>query len=73
MTKNSEEEVLLIVSNIPSDFHTYDLRRHFADFVETDRFICFHFRHRPEKGKFSEDAVEDEKKGLNYAKATCSR
>lgn len=73
MTKKDEEEVLLIVNNIPADFHTYDLRRHFADFVETDKFICFHFRHRPEKGKISEVAVGGENKDLSYAKRTCSR
>ena len=42
------KSVFLLVRNIPSSYHSSDLRRHFTDFVETNRFECFHFRHRPE-------------------------
>ena len=37
------------VTNIPSNYHASDLRVHFSTLVETKSFICFHFRHRPEK------------------------
>ncbi len=37
-----------IVRNIPQSFHSKHLRRYFSSFVETGRFDCFHFRHRPE-------------------------
>ena len=39
---------LVIVCNIPADFHSADLRNFFSDFVESERFHCFHFRHRPQ-------------------------
>ena len=38
----------LLIRNIPQDYHSSDLRRFFSEFVETNRFECFHFRHRPE-------------------------
>lgn len=38
----------VFVSNIPSDFHSADLRNFFSDFVESEKFHCFHFRHRPQ-------------------------
>ncbi len=37
-----------MIRNIPSSYHSSDLRRFFTDFVESGRFDCFHFRHRPE-------------------------
>ena len=37
-----------IVCNIPSTFHSSDLRNYFSEFVETNNFACFHFRHRPQ-------------------------
>lgn len=39
----------LIITNIPEDLHTSDLRNFFSEYVETEAFICFHFRHRPQK------------------------
>merc|ERR1740139_964865 len=48
----AEENVnYLIISNIPYDYHTSDLRKFFSDYVERERFTCFHFRHRPERRK----------------------
>lgn len=38
----------VLVSNIPSGFHSSDLRNFFSDFVESEKFHCFHFRHRPQ-------------------------
>ena len=37
----------LIVLNIPSFFGSADLRRFFTDFVETKRFLLFHYKRRP--------------------------
>ena len=38
--------MLVIVSNIPSDLRTADLRNFFSHFLESGRFTCFHYRHR---------------------------
>ena len=37
-----------VVNNIPSCYHSCDLRNFFSEFIETDSFSCFHFKHRPE-------------------------
>jgi len=68
----NDADIFLSVSNIPGDFHTYDLRRHFSCFVETDKFSCFHFRHRPEEGKFTDSTQVDAPRS-SYAQSTCSR
>jgi len=70
------EESFLVVSNIPALLHTADLRRFFSGFVESEKFLCFHFRHRPEKGK--ETAVEKIPPSLNntstsYSSHACGR
>ena len=38
--------MLVIVGNIPAELRTADLRNFFSDFIEGDKFLCFHFRHR---------------------------
>jgi len=38
----------VLVRNIPRSYRSADLRRFFTDFVEGDKLVCFHFRHRPE-------------------------
>ena len=48
MADDQEVMVHLLIRNIPQDYHSSDLRRFFSEFVETNRFDCFHFRHRPE-------------------------
>ena len=47
----------VLVGNIPSKFHSVDLRSFFSQFIETEKFDCFHFRHRPEvlKRKINEE------------------
>ncbi|XP_076369388.1 G patch domain-containing protein 3-like [Tachypleus tridentatus] len=40
--------IYAVVNNIPSVYHSSDLRNFFSQFVETSGFECFHFRHRPE-------------------------
>lgn len=78
--EDEECEVYALVSNIPAAWHTHHLRRHFSDWVETDAFTTFHFRHRPEKGKdvaVAEAAVVEERRRIGvmqgYSEATCTR
>jgi hypothetical protein len=47
MSEKDESEILIIF-NIPESFGSADLRRFFTDFVESERFIFFHFKRRPE-------------------------
>jgi hypothetical protein len=65
----------VLISNIPSDYHTADLRRFFADYVEGGKFECFHFRHRRERPrqKPAEDAACAVPRNDMYSRATCSR
>lgn len=68
----------VLVSNIPAEYHTADLRRFFADFVEAGKFDCFHFRHRRERPrpKSADDvAITPLAYPRNdmYSRATCSR
>ena len=65
----------VIVNNIPPELHTADLRRFFSSFVESDKFICFHFRHRPEKGKVSEvgRSSTPSTSQTSYSSQTCGR
>ncbi|ETN77612.1 g-patch domain protein [Necator americanus] len=45
---NRKDLFYCTVRNIPSHLKSKDLRRYFADYVETGKFHCFHYRHRPE-------------------------
>ena len=47
MSENNKSEILIIF-NIPKSFGSADLRRFFTDFVESEKFIFFHFKRRPE-------------------------
>nr|XP_060640492.1 G patch domain-containing protein 3 [Anolis sagrei ordinatus] len=38
-----------LVSGIPAGLRSADLRGYFSQFVEAGGFLCFHYRHRPEK------------------------
>lgn len=42
------EFAFVIINNIPTSYHSRDLRNFFSQFIETKGFVCFHFRHRPE-------------------------
>ncbi|RUS69268.1 hypothetical protein EGW08_022973, partial [Elysia chlorotica] len=58
------------VTNIPNDYHASDLRAHFSALVESRSFICFHFRHRPEKSpEPSEGSNFPDSKGPKYHSA----
>ncbi|XP_073420000.1 G patch domain-containing protein 3 [Dendrobates tinctorius] len=41
--------VVFLVSGIPRSFRSVDLRHYFSQFTESDGFVCFHYRHRPER------------------------
>jgi len=70
---------LVLVSNIPPDYHTADLRRFFSDYVEQEKLICFHYRHRPEKKSSADDSpiqkTDHEKSRLpkSFSKVVTSR
>ncbi|XP_050411445.1 G patch domain-containing protein 3 [Patella vulgata] len=52
MASDSDSETCIaVVNNIPPFYHSVDLRNFFSQFIESGRFDCFHFRHRPEKQK----------------------
>ncbi|NXS51256.1 GPTC3 protein, partial [Brachypteracias leptosomus] len=38
-----------LVSGIPAALRSAQLRAYFSQFVETGGFLCFHYRHRPER------------------------
>ncbi|XP_044142105.1 G patch domain-containing protein 3 [Bufo gargarizans] len=54
MTLNGKMEeacspVLFVVSGIPPMFRSSHMRHYFSQFTESDGFVCFHYRHRPER------------------------
>ena len=54
-------EQLVLVSNIPGNLRSSDLRAFFSEFVEASRFRCFHFQHRKDptvEGDFSSSRME---------------
>ncbi|KAM9852445.1 G patch domain-containing protein 3 [Aulostomus maculatus] len=51
----TEPAVYLVVSNIPAVFRSADLRNYFSQFIESGGFRCFHYRHRPELLRESEE------------------
>ena len=50
-----EDSSFFLIVNIPSHFHSSDLRAFFSHFVEKKGFSCFHYRHRPEHIKIFRD------------------
>ena len=48
MNINDNIAYYLMISNIPKTYHSSDLRNYFSQFIESGKFDCFHFRHRPE-------------------------
>ena len=53
--ENENSFSYVFVGNIPSKIHSVDLRSFFSQFIEAEKFQCFHFRHRPEVLKRQED------------------
>lgn len=56
------EVVYALIANIPSFYHSADLRNYFSQFIESGGFSCFHFRHRPE-GAAAETRSDGEGRG----------
>ncbi|XP_041378693.1 G patch domain-containing protein 3-like [Gigantopelta aegis] len=46
--EGSREITHAIINNIPEIYHSADLRNYFSQFIESGKFKCFHYRHRPE-------------------------
>ncbi|NP_001086607.1 G-patch domain containing 3 L homeolog [Xenopus laevis] len=49
MADLSGSPVVFVVCGIPRSFRSAQLRHYFSQFTESDGFVCFHFRHRPER------------------------
>ena len=73
MADEPEDLVHLLIRNIPQDYHSSDLRRFFSEFVETNRFDCFHFRHRPEIKIDRSAAGEGDEKGKSTTRCCIVR
>ena len=43
-----DRNIYAFIGNIPSFYHSANLRNYFSQFIEQGGFDCFHFRHRPE-------------------------
>ncbi|KAM9319540.1 G patch domain-containing protein 3 [Gastrophryne carolinensis] len=43
--------VVFLVGGIPHCFRSAQLRHYFSQFTESGGFVCFHYRHRPERRK----------------------
>lgn len=72
ITKGEEDVVCYgIVSNIPKEFRSADLRAMFSNFINggTGNFECFHFRHRPELRLETDSKGED--KEVKTSATTC--
>ncbi|KAM4632660.1 G patch domain-containing protein 3 [Polymixia lowei] len=52
--------VYFAISNIPVSFRSADLRNYFSQFIESGGFQCFHYRHRPEVLRESEDTQKSD-------------
>ncbi len=49
--------VYFAISNIPVALRSADLRNYFCQFIESGGFQCFHYRHRPEVLRETEEPV----------------
>ncbi|GMS79835.1 hypothetical protein PENTCL1PPCAC_2010, partial [Pristionchus entomophagus] len=64
---------LAIIRRIPPQMHSKNLRRFFADYIEEKKFLCFHFRHRPETNADDDSQPGSSKSSRERAKnsTTC--
>jgi len=70
----AKDDSFVLISNIPPSLHTCDIRKFFSEFIETEKFSCFHYRHRPEKGKVSEDDTEIQaSSSVSFSQKVCGR
>lgn len=49
--KNEYSFMYVLISNVPLEYHTPDLRNYFSYSIEKESFICFNYRHRPHESK----------------------
>lgn len=47
----TNDSIFILIENIDLDLHVADLRNYFSNFIESNGFICFHYRHRPHNSK----------------------
>nr|DBA33748.1 TPA: hypothetical protein GDO54_001387 [Pyxicephalus adspersus] len=47
--EEASSQVVFLVSGIPLKFRSAQLRHYFSQFTESGGFVCFHYRHRPER------------------------
>lgn len=71
-TEGEGEACYGIVSNIPKEFRSADLRAMFSNFIngETEGFKCFHFRHRHEF-RYEVEANGEDKEVQSYNTTCC--
>ncbi len=51
LTNENQNCIYVLISGIPLDFHTPDLRNFFSYSIENESFIQFNYRHRPHASK----------------------
>jgi hypothetical protein len=51
------KSVCILISKIPLEFHSADLRNFFSYSIETDAFVCFNYRHRPHSSKAFNECI----------------
>lgn len=50
---NISEQNIFLITDIPVELKTSDLRRIFSQHIEAGAFNCFHYRHRPTSSRIS--------------------
>jgi len=72
INNTEDRQIYAFVANIPSFYHSADLRNYFSQFVEQGGFDCFHFRHRPEIIRTSQDDTDDQLRDSDAQKSSSS-
>lgn len=65
MNEDGNKVVFALVSNIPKEYHSVDLRNFFSEEVENESFVCFHFIHRPQINSLTQLHESEELKEAN--------
>ncbi|KHJ46848.1 g-patch domain protein [Trichuris suis] len=68
---DSQDSCYAVVHNIPSTYHSKDLRSFFTTFTESSRFQCFHFLHRPETRLAASDGSSTPSRDTSGPKTCC--
>ena len=72
MATAEKSVVYALIGNIPSNYHSSDLRNYFSQFIESGGFVCFHFRHRPEVRDAAGSVSQRASNQLRSDTCTCS-